>query len=153
MIEENERACQWCGKDFRTLCDLRRHVIIHTGEKPFTCFYCDIAYSRKEKLRDHCVKVHELTRDEFKAKAHAAFGLPRGRPPSRPRDFPKKEVAEAPPEATEEASATLAQQAPYVAEIVEDTPTKNSKEQQQQQQQGQQQQQQPRKSPRNPAKK
>ncbi len=92
MIEENEKACQWCGKEFKTLCDLRRHLVVHTGEKPFHCFYCDSAYSYKEKLRSHCITAHEMTPEEFKAKARSAFGRPLGRPPKKPRDYHPPEV-------------------------------------------------------------
>ncbi len=77
VIEENEHTCVYCGHEFSRARDLRRHVMIHTGETPFNCFYCDKAFNRRERLKDHCLREHEMTEEEFQAKATFA---PRGRP-------------------------------------------------------------------------
>ncbi len=56
-------------------------MAIHSGETPFTCFYCSYASNRKNNLMTHCIKKHEMDVDEFKAKARGIFtDKPRGRP-------------------------------------------------------------------------
>ncbi len=85
MIEENQRACHWCGHEFTCAQGLRRHLLIHTGETPFNCFHCDYASNRKESLKSHCIRTHEMTPEEFQLKAKAAFPpKPTGRPRKKP---------------------------------------------------------------------
>ena len=69
--------CMWSSSlDFIKSTSARnRHSKSHSGLKPFTCFYCDYASDRKSSLKIHCVKKHEMTGDEFKARARAKFGV------------------------------------------------------------------------------
>src|SRR5277367_6656995 len=39
--------CSTCNKRFGSRWDLGRHVLIHTGEKPFECKECEKAFSQK----------------------------------------------------------------------------------------------------------
>lgn len=56
-------TCPHCDKVFGTANNLKSHIGIHTGEKPFKCDICDAAYvassalavhRRSHKNRDHC---------------------------------------------------------------------------------------------------
>ncbi|XP_033232449.1 gastrula zinc finger protein XlCGF26.1-like isoform X6 [Drosophila pseudoobscura] len=48
-----ENTCQQCGKKFTYKYALTRHMLVHTGERPFECTYCEKKYSRKVQLDEH----------------------------------------------------------------------------------------------------
>lgn len=49
-----------CQKIFKFKCDMERHVLIHTKEKPITCPYpdCNKGFKRPEALRYHVDTMH-----------------------------------------------------------------------------------------------
>ncbi|XP_018568381.1 zinc finger protein 26-like [Anoplophora glabripennis] len=52
-----EKACQYCGKTFRDSHKLKKHVMDHTGERPFKCELCDSAFKERYNLSVH-IKTH-----------------------------------------------------------------------------------------------
>ena len=46
-------SCPHCPKAMKRQNDLQKHIMIHTGEKPFKCDMCDYASNRKTNLQRH----------------------------------------------------------------------------------------------------
>ncbi|XP_050307595.1 zinc finger protein OZF-like [Anthonomus grandis grandis] len=45
--------CSECGKKFSRADDLKRHLRVHTGERPFKCKICGRSYSQSYRLIEH----------------------------------------------------------------------------------------------------
>ncbi|XP_075699653.1 zinc finger protein 770 [Rhinoderma darwinii] len=54
-------CCEFCEKVFPSRSKLERHLMIHTGQKPFTCALCGKAFRQKTHL-----KIHLLTHSQEK---------------------------------------------------------------------------------------
>ncbi|GMR57644.1 hypothetical protein PMAYCL1PPCAC_27839, partial [Pristionchus mayeri] len=49
-----------CGIKFLSRDTFKCHMLIHTGEKPFSCHYCDFSFRSSRRLYDHIRKVHNI---------------------------------------------------------------------------------------------
>jgi len=54
---EELSRCNVCGLETT---NMKRHMMIHTGDKPHGCQQCGKAFRRKEHLRAHCLRVHRV---------------------------------------------------------------------------------------------
>lgn len=53
-----EYMCSVCCKVFKTSKDCKRHTIIHSGSKPYSCPYCDHTANLNFNLKKHIQKRH-----------------------------------------------------------------------------------------------
>ena len=49
----NSHQCHLCGKLFKTPSHLKRHRLIHTGERPYQCDICGKSFNQLAHLSDH----------------------------------------------------------------------------------------------------
>ena len=53
-------ACSFCSQTQKSPAEVRRHILVHTGEKPFSCHLCSYACNRNFSLQIHLKKKHNL---------------------------------------------------------------------------------------------
>lgn len=57
--EENEPyICPHCQKTFSFLCHYKRHLVIHSQDRPHKCELCASCFKRKDHLWDHVRRRH-----------------------------------------------------------------------------------------------
>lgn len=59
--QDETNTCTVCSKSFNKKFSLIRHMVSHTGERPFVCDHCDQAFTQKFDLKRH-ETIHS---DEF----------------------------------------------------------------------------------------
>ena len=55
--EKKRKICPYCSAEYNAK-HLPTHIMIHTGERPFSCHLCTKKFYRKDRLKDHLRKVH-----------------------------------------------------------------------------------------------
>jgi hypothetical protein len=53
IAEPSRYPCNLCGKQFNWKCDLVRHTLVHSGQKPHACAVCGAAYGQAASLKLH----------------------------------------------------------------------------------------------------
>lgn len=46
MKTSDEFKCKLCSKTFSEKGNLKQHMVVHTGERPYTCSYCDATFTQ-----------------------------------------------------------------------------------------------------------
>ena len=58
LLLQSKGICNLCGYKSSSSADLNRHIMIHTGEKPFNCKICQKSFRRGCDLNRHTRTVH-----------------------------------------------------------------------------------------------
>lgn len=56
--DEGGQHCLYCEKWFKRKSDLKRHIRVHTGERPYACVYCPYRATQKGDLNKHHLSQH-----------------------------------------------------------------------------------------------
>ncbi|GBP34237.1 Ras-responsive element-binding protein 1 [Eumeta japonica] len=57
-LAPNRVSCQYCNRKFPWSSSLRRHVLTHTGQKPFKCPHCPLLFTTKSNCDRHLLRKH-----------------------------------------------------------------------------------------------
>ncbi|XP_001663657.2 zinc finger protein 808 [Aedes aegypti] len=52
-------TCKLCGKHFRNRASLRKHHLVHTGDRPYDCPHCDSVFRNTTSLVRHVAHNHK----------------------------------------------------------------------------------------------
>lgn len=58
LVHSGERPhkCKICNRSFALLQSLKSHILTHTGEKPYSCNMCDASFTQLHNLKKHMNK-------------------------------------------------------------------------------------------------
>ena len=46
-------TCRFCNKIFTQASSLGKHVLVHAGNKPYACSFCDATFTQNSHLQEH----------------------------------------------------------------------------------------------------
>ena len=58
--------CSTCDKRYSTLCDMKRHLVVHKDERSYQCEHCPSMFKLKQSLIRHTTIFHDPTWKGFK---------------------------------------------------------------------------------------
>ncbi|KAK9870145.1 hypothetical protein WA026_006237 [Henosepilachna vigintioctopunctata] len=64
-LKVKKYKCTYCQKQFGWSTDLKRHTLIHTGERPYKCKKCSLTFTRNFLLQKHLSKIHNFNKSKI----------------------------------------------------------------------------------------
>ncbi|XP_011557893.3 zinc finger protein Xfin [Plutella xylostella] len=90
-LAPNRVSCPYCHRKFPWSSSLRRHVLTHTGQKPFKCPHCPLLFTTKSNCDRHLLRKHGGS-----ARAILAEPIPDTVTPPQPANDASRTVPERP---------------------------------------------------------
>ena len=55
---DGDWGCPFCPKTMREAVNIRKHIKLHTGERPYVCKFCEYSAIQKHHLKLHYKTKH-----------------------------------------------------------------------------------------------
>lgn len=62
----NRVICPYCERPFPWSSSLRRHILTHTGQKPYQCIYCSLLFTTKSNCDRHLLRKHKTNPNKIR---------------------------------------------------------------------------------------
>ena len=57
-IGVRQYGCPYCNRIMKSQRDMKRHIMVHTGEKPISCDYCEFTCNSQGSMSRHIQNRH-----------------------------------------------------------------------------------------------
>ena len=61
----NRVTCPYCHRKFPWSSSLRRHILTHTGQKPYKCAHCPLLFTTKSNCDRHLLRKHSAKKNNL----------------------------------------------------------------------------------------
>ena len=106
----NRVICKYCHREFPWISSLRRHILTHTGVKPYRCDYCMLDFTTKSNCDRHLNRKHKSLLQRANARSTRNSSSPDGQEirAAKNNTFSTRNVPERPYKCNQCPSSTFA---------------------------------------------